>query len=103
MEGDRAREPGSNGGRQVYRTREGRRREKWDVNFGHCAIFCNRKSTPRQEPLRKGAETWSTRYGKREIQTPPAPPRLLLFCFILERGILDRRYFLDSGIYHQIL
>ena len=68
-------------------TREGRRREKWDVNFGHCAIFCNRKSTPRREPLREGAETWSTRYGKREIQTPPAPPRLLLFCFILERGI----------------
>ena len=30
----------------------------------HCAIFCNRKSTQRREPLREGAGTWTTRYGK---------------------------------------
>ena len=43
------------------------------MNSQHCAIFCNRKSTQR-EPLRKGAGTGSTRYGKQEIQAPYPPP-----------------------------
>ena len=48
------------------------RNRKWIMQ--HCTIFCNRKSTQRWEPLRKGAGTRSTRYGKQEIETPCPPP-----------------------------
>ena len=40
------------------------------MNFATLCNIRNRKSTQRQEPLKEGAGTRSTRNGKREIQTP---------------------------------
>ena len=78
------REPGSNGGGEVYGRQEKRGREMgylWGQESGESGNkFCNiaqyfaiEKSTQRREPLREWARTGRTKYGKQEIETPPSP------------------------------
>ena len=58
-------------------SKRGGRRVKWEKFCNIGTIFCNRKSTQRQEPLRKGAGTGGAGGGKFSLPCPP-PPTLLL-------------------------
>ena len=58
-------------------SKRGGSQEKWEKFCNICTIFCNRKSTRRQEPLRKGAGTGSAGCGRWEVQNPCPPPPLL--------------------------
>ena len=90
VEGCRGWEPGRNGGGKCTRSRrrEGRRRAIQGAGVErnrkcisqHCAIFLNRKSTQRLEPLRKGAGTGNTRYGKRDNSEPSVPSIYFAVC-----------------------
>ena len=63
MERDKGGAPGSNRGRKCTEAGE----------EGAGDGITKKKNTQGQEPLKKGAGTGSTRYGKQEIQTPLSP------------------------------
>ena len=67
-----AEEEGAGGGI----SKRGRSQEKWEKFHNVGMIFCNRKSTRRWGPLRKGAGTRSTGCGRREVQIPLSPPHI---------------------------
>ena len=65
-----------------------RRRELGEIEkiLQHFVMFCNRNGAKRREPLRKGAESESKSYGKREkkiqeagVSDPPVPPHNTYF------------------------
>ena len=85
MEGDGQRVPGSNGGREVYgrqekrgrKTRYPKGRESGEIGNeirNIAQYFAIEKAhISERGALREEAGTGSTRYGKREIQTPSPP------------------------------
>ena len=82
--GTGGRKPGSQGGgksREVGEegvgggvSKEGGSREKWEKFCNIGTIFRNRKSTQRQELLRKGAGAGIAGCRRWEVQTPLSPP-----------------------------
>ena len=93
---DRGWEPRSNGGRQETGYPRGWELGETGDKFCNIAqFFHNRKSTQRWEPLREGAGTRSTRYGKQEFQPPLSFPLAAEDLSKLYRAFLRRHPYVN--------
>ena len=106
VEGDGGWVPGSNGGREMYGRPEKRGREtgypkgrepgEIGNEFRNIAQYfaIEKAHISERGALREEAGTGSTRYGKREIQTPSPPPTHTNATSFLWKSLLDQPHHL---------